>query len=114
MISISDIKKDQTILDLVEGITFDFLQYQLPTPEPQVFKKLQGRDYIIQALVSHGFLQQHFTDELIPGLLAFEYGKDPERPRQAKGYTDMVLRTLGSLYEASEYKRRQFKFEDIL
>src|SRR5215831_15428931 len=112
MLSISDIRREQSILALVEGVTTDFLQYQLPTPEPQIYKKLQGRDDIIGALVSHGFFQRHFTDELIPGLLAFEYGSDPERLRQAKGNTDMVMRTLASLYEGSEYKQRQFKFED--
>jgi eukaryotic-like serine/threonine-protein kinase len=114
MLSISDIRKEQSILALVEGVTTDFLQYQLPTPEPQIYKKLQGRDDIIGALVSYGFLQRYFTDELIPGLLAFVYGSDPERLRQAQGNTDMVLRTLANLFEGSEFKQRQFKFEDIL
>ena len=59
---------------LVQDVTNRFIQNDRPTPQPQTYKKLQGRDDILNSLVAHDFLHQFFGDELVPGLLAFEYG----------------------------------------
>ncbi len=114
MLSIREIRNDQAIWDVVEAITTDFCQYQLPTPEPQIYKTNDRAEEVTSSLLNHGFLQRYFTDELIPGLLAFEYCKDPDRLRQAKMSTEAALRTLATLYEEHGWNRRKFSFKEIL
>src|SRR2546425_10284751 len=113
MLSIAEIRKDNGIMRLVQDVTNRFIQNDRPTPQPQIYKKLQGRDDILNSLVAHDFLHRFFGDELVPGLLAFEYG-DSEILKTVKEAVDVLLRTLDSLLESNGYKRRRFEFAEIL
>src|SRR5262245_54608227 len=111
MLSIAEIKKDESILRVVKEVTEEFLDNHRPTAEPYLYKQLRGRDDIIAALVTHDFLRRFFADELVPGLLAFEYS---DRKRSAQGCANAALSALANLFEECDYRQKRFNFADIL
>src|SRR5437868_907043 len=105
MTSIKDLAKDETLRKLVFDVTTRFIENKKPTPRAHLYRKLAGRGTVIDDLIRGDFLEQPFTDKLVPGFMAFAVSGQEGLEHFAKNALDVVLGTLATLFERSLYEK---------
>src|SRR2546425_2809909 len=112
MIRVDDLASNQVVQQALREVINRFLNIKKSTPRAHFRKKLQGKGDLITDLIEYEFLRQPVNDQIVPGILAFEYCGRDELLRLAKQGTDVVFQAIQSLFELDN-RSRQLSVDEI-